>query len=46
MENESMVITLLCYEKEGKKCHRYILKDIIENPELLHVNSVPNDAKI
>ena len=46
MQNESIVITLLCYEKEGEKCHRNILKDIIENPELLHVDSVPNDAKI
>ena len=24
-------ITLLCYEREGKNCHRYIVKELIEN---------------
>lgn len=24
-------VTLLCYEKEGEKCHRYLLKAIIES---------------
>jgi len=28
-------ITLLCYEKEGMHCHRHLLKDMIDNPDLL-----------
>ncbi len=24
-------VTLLCYEKEGLNCHRYLLKAIVEN---------------
>ena len=24
-------VTLLCYEKEGERCHRYLLKKIVEN---------------
>jgi uncharacterized protein YeaO (DUF488 family) len=43
VRNEFLVITLLCYEIEGENCHRYIVKDIIENPQLLYVNSVHND---
>jgi uncharacterized protein YeaO (DUF488 family) len=31
-QNEFLVITLLCYEREGKNCHRYIVKDMIEKP--------------
>lgn len=34
-------ITLLCYEKEGTLCHRYILRDIIANPGLLESHFVP-----
>ena len=30
-KNKSNNITLLCYEKEGKSCHRHLLKKIIEN---------------
>jgi uncharacterized protein YeaO (DUF488 family) len=43
VQNEFLVITLLCYEIEGENCHRYIVKDIIENPQLLYVNSVHNN---
>jgi uncharacterized protein YeaO (DUF488 family) len=32
-ENEE--ITLLCFEKSGSPCHRHLVRDIIENPELL-----------
>lgn len=28
-------ITLLCFEKDGNPCHRHLVRDIIENPELL-----------
>ncbi len=28
-------ITLLCYEKTGKPCHRHILREIVNNPALL-----------
>jgi uncharacterized protein YeaO (DUF488 family) len=28
-------ITLLCYEKTGKPCHRHTIRDIIDNPKLL-----------
>lgn len=28
-------VTLLCYEKTGKPCHRHIIRDIIDNPALL-----------
>ncbi|MHB8602017.1 MAG: DUF488 domain-containing protein [Nitrosotalea sp.] len=28
-------ITLLCYEKDGTPCHRHIIKNIIEEPNLL-----------
>lgn len=26
------VVFLICYEKDSSKCHRSILKDVIENP--------------
>ena len=28
-------VTLLCYEKDGCPCHRYMVKDLIEDPRLL-----------
>ena len=28
-------ITLLCHEKDGEPCHRYMVKDLIDNPKLL-----------
>ena len=28
-------VTLLCYEKEGLPCHRYVVRDILTDPELL-----------
>lgn len=28
-------VTLLCYEKDGSPCHRYMVKDLIEDPKLL-----------
>jgi uncharacterized protein YeaO (DUF488 family) len=31
--SRSIDITLLCYEKDGQPCHRYLVKDLIEkNP--------------
>ena len=36
-ENKSIVITMLCYEREGRQpCHRYIVRDIIKKPQLLY----------
>ena len=34
-QNESTAITLLCYEREGEHCHRHIVRDTIEKPQLL-----------
>lgn len=34
-KSKSQTITLLCYEKEGHSCHRYMVKELIENPKLL-----------
>ncbi len=28
-------ITLLCFEKDGNPCHRHLVRDVVENPELL-----------
>lgn len=28
-------VTLLCYEKAGKPCHRHIIQDVVNNPRLL-----------
>ena len=28
-------VTLLCYEKSGNPCHRHLVRDIVENPNLL-----------
>jgi len=36
-QNESTVITLLCYEREGELCHRHIVKAAIEKLDLLSV---------
>jgi uncharacterized protein YeaO (DUF488 family) len=36
----SVNVTLLCYERSGQKCHRHIVREIIENPEILKF-SVP-----
>jgi uncharacterized protein YeaO (DUF488 family) len=33
--NESTALTLLCYEREGEHCHRHIVRDTIEKPQLL-----------
>lgn len=30
-KSRSNNITLLCYEKDGESCHRYLLKKLIEN---------------
>jgi uncharacterized protein YeaO (DUF488 family) len=34
-QNESTVITLLCYEREGKHWHSHIVRDRIEKPQIL-----------
>lgn len=36
VQNESIVVTLLCYESQGEHCHRHIVKDAIEKPQLLY----------
>lgn len=35
-EMKSDDITLLCFEKAGNPCHRYIVKELIENPKKLY----------
>ncbi|PWU79901.1 MAG: hypothetical protein DLM72_14970 [Candidatus Nitrosopolaris wilkensis] len=35
VQNQSTVITLLCYEREGEHCHRQIVRDTIEKPQIL-----------
>ena len=37
-------ITLLCYEKDGCPCHRHMIRDLIEHPELLESNFVSKDT--
>lgn len=37
-------ITLLCYEKDGQPCHRHLMRDIVESPELLRCSFEPKDA--
>jgi uncharacterized protein YeaO (DUF488 family) len=37
-------ITLLCYEKSGVPCHRHLVRDLIEQPELLSSVLEPKDA--
>ena len=34
--NKQESITLLCYKRDGLNCHRFILKELVENPELLN----------
>ena len=38
-------ITLLCYEKDGRPCHRHMVRELIEHPELLESNFVSNYHK-
>ncbi len=28
-------ITLLCFERDGNPCHRHLVRDVVEKPELL-----------
>lgn len=28
-------VTLLCYEKEDQPCHRHVVKELVDSPELL-----------
>ena len=39
-------ITLLCYEKAGNPCHRHIIRDLIESPELLHLDLMSENTDI
>lgn len=32
-------ITLLCFERDHKPCHRHLVRSIIENPRLIGINS-------
>ncbi|MGP8057207.1 MAG: DUF488 domain-containing protein [Nitrososphaerales archaeon] len=34
--SEKEDITLLCFEKDGNPCHRHLVRDIVERPELLN----------
>jgi uncharacterized protein YeaO (DUF488 family) len=29
-------VTLLCYEKSGSPCHRYVAAELVKKPKLLH----------
>jgi len=37
-------ITLLCYEKSGRPCHRHIVRDVIDNPTLVGVSLGTEDT--
>ena len=37
-------ITLLCYEKDRCPCHRHMVRDLIEDPQLLDTKFVPEDT--
>lgn len=37
-------VTLLCYEKDDQPCHRHVVKQLVESPELLFSHSVPKDT--
>jgi uncharacterized protein YeaO (DUF488 family) len=37
-------VTLLCFEKSGKPCHRHIVRDVIDNPTLLGVTFGTEDT--
>jgi uncharacterized protein YeaO (DUF488 family) len=37
-------ITLLCYERSGRPCHRHIVRDVIDNPTLLGLGFGTEDA--
>lgn len=34
-ESRKVNVTLLCYEKSGTPCHRYIVAELVKNPESL-----------
>jgi uncharacterized protein YeaO (DUF488 family) len=36
-------VTLLCYEKAGNPCHRYLIRDLVDDPKLLSSNFKPKD---
>lgn len=46
LNNEAMRtnVTLLCYEKEGQPCHRHLVRDMIEFPQLIRGDFVPKDT--
>lgn len=37
-------VTLLCFEKSGRPCHRHIVRDVIDNPKLLGVEFGTQDS--
>lgn len=39
-KNHMQDITLLCHEKDGDNCHRYMIKELIDDPKSLQSNSV------
>jgi len=38
-------VTLLCYEREGEKCHRYLLKSIIESSMKRKIKTLTSSTK-
>jgi uncharacterized protein YeaO (DUF488 family) len=36
-------VTLLCYEKAGNPCHRYLIRDLVDDPKVLSSNFKPKD---
>src|ERR687884_2083555 len=37
-------VTLLCYEKAGNPCHRYLIRDLVDDPKILSSNFKPKDS--
>lgn len=37
-------VTLLCYEKDDQPCHRHLVKELVESPQLLFAHFVPKDT--
>lgn len=42
--SSSQDITLLCYEKQNQPCHRHLVRDILQWPELLRASFEPQDT--
>ena len=42
--SRSRNVTLLCYEKSGVPCHRHLVRDIIDQPDLISSGLPSKDA--